>query len=88
MSQLQFSEDAWLDYLSLQSEDKQATKKLPALIKEVMRDPFDGTGKPEQLKGYGGEYWSRHINHKDRLVYKFIDDVLYIVSCKNHYDDK
>lgn len=88
MSQLQFSEEAWLDYLTLQSEDKQATKKLHALLKEIMRTPFEGTGKPEPLREYAGEYWSRRINQKDRLVYKFADGILYIASCKGHYDDK
>lgn len=88
MSNLQFSEEAWKDYLYLQSEDKQTVKKIHDLIKDIMRTPFEGIGKPECLKGVAGEYWSRRINQKDRLVYRFSDDVIYIASCKNHYDDK
>ncbi|MBQ0068079.1 MAG: Txe/YoeB family addiction module toxin [Phascolarctobacterium sp.] len=72
----------------LQSEDKQMVKKIHTLIKEIMRTPFEGTGKPERLRGFDGEYWSRRINQKDRLVYKFSDNIVYVVSCKNHYDDK
>lgn len=43
MSDLQFSEEAWQDYLLLQSEDKQMVKKIHTLIKEIMRTPFEGT---------------------------------------------
>jgi toxin YoeB len=32
------------------------------LIKDILRDPFHGTGKPEPLKGQLSGFWSRRIN--------------------------
>ena len=39
------------DYLSWQSQDKNTLKRINELIKDMARDPFDGIGKPEALKG-------------------------------------
>jgi toxin YoeB len=58
------------------------------LIKDISRNPFDGIGKPEPLKGNLAGYWSRRINDKDRLIYYFKDDIVYIASLKGHYGDK
>ena len=63
-------------------------KKISALIKEIIRTPFTGTGKPEPLRGDLGGFWSRRITGKHRLVYKVEQDLLIIASCKSHYDDK
>ncbi|MBO4395904.1 MAG: Txe/YoeB family addiction module toxin [Eubacterium sp.] len=46
-------------------------------------------GYPEPLKGNLSGCYSRRINEKDRLVYRKInDDVIEIISCRGHYDDK
>ncbi len=57
------------------------------LIAEITRTPRTGTGKPERLKQFGGEVWSRRITEKDRLVYDIQDDMITIVACRFHYDD-
>ena len=44
--------------------------RINLLIKECMRDPFRGTGKPEPLDGNLTGWWSRRINHEHRLVYR------------------
>jgi len=60
-------------------------KKINALIKEICRDPFHGTGLPEPLKhGYPG-YWSRHINAEHRIIYKVEGDSVYIIQARFHY---
>ena len=40
---------AWEDYLKLQNEDKKLLKKANALLKDIERNPYDGTGNPKLL---------------------------------------
>lgn len=80
-----FMADAWEDYLYWQKNDKSILKKVNALIKESMRTPFEGTGKPEALKENLAEFWSRRINLEHRLVYKVEDGAIYILQCRYHY---
>lgn len=47
-----------------------------------------GIGNPEALKDNLQGFYSRHINDKDRLVYKISNDSLIIAQCNNHYNDK
>lgn len=57
-------------YIDLQQKDKAYCKKLNELLKDITRHPTTGLGCPEQLKGAGGNIYSRRINQKDRLVYR------------------
>jgi toxin YoeB len=89
MSEIIWSDDAWVDYLYWQTQDKKTLKRINHLIKDIERNGvLSGIGEPEALKGnLQGEY-SRSVNEKDRLVYHMEDGRLYIASCKGHYDDK
>lgn len=82
---LVFAEQAWEDYLFWQETDKKLLKRLNALIKEMTRTPFEGTGKPEALKHALAGYWSRRINEEHRLVYKVDGDALLIAQLRYHY---
>ena len=82
-----FTNIAWEDYLSWQSEDKKVLKKINALIEEITRTPFEGRGKPEPLKYDLTGYWSRRIDQEHRLVYQFRQGKVLIYSCRFHYDD-
>lgn len=55
------------------------------LIEAVMRDPFAGIGKPEPLKHFGGNVWSRRITETDRLVYEVFDDRVEFLQARYHY---
>ncbi len=55
------------------------------LIEAVMRDPFDGIGKPEALKHLGPGIWSRRINQRDRLVYIVEEDQVIFLQARFHY---
>lgn len=81
-----FTELAWSDYLWLQKRDKRLLKRVNFLIKDVMRDAFEGIGKPEPLKGNLSGYWSRRIDGEHRLVYRVFGDEILIVSCRFHYE--
>jgi toxin YoeB len=81
-----FSENAWDDYLYWQKIDKKIVKKINGLIKEIQQTPFEGSGRPEQLKYDLVGFWSRRIDHEHRLVYQVEDNELKIFSCRFHYD--
>jgi toxin YoeB len=83
---LAFSSRAWDDYLWFQSHDKQRLKKTNELLKDTVRSPFEGIGKPELLKRNLSGYWSRRINDEHRLIYKVTSDFLIIASYKGHYE--
>lgn len=81
-----FSKNAWEDYLFWQKEDRRMLRKINELIKDIASAPFDGKGKPEPLKYDLAGLWSRRIDLEHRLVYKYLDNHLYIYSCRYHYD--
>jgi toxin YoeB len=83
---LVFTESAWRDYLWFQERDRKLLKRINALIKETMRSPFQGIGKPEQLRADLSGYWSRRINDEHRLVYAVKDNDLLIIACRYHYE--
>lgn len=80
-----FSETAWEDYLYWQAHDRKLLGRLNDLIKECIRTPFAGTGKPEPLRGPLSGWWSRRLTLEHRLVYRVFDDALHIAQCRYHY---
>ena len=82
---ISFEKRAFNEYRQWAKDDKKIFEKINSLLTEVMRDPFQGTGKPEPLKWDKSGYWSRRITEEHRLVYKVINDQVIIASCKSHY---
>ncbi|MGU3540284.1 Txe/YoeB family addiction module toxin [Methylobacterium sp. A54F] len=86
---LVWSDHAWEDYLHWQATDPVVMRRLNALIREAMRTPFAGTGKPEPLRGNLKGFWSRRITGEHRLVYrvggKGAEQALEILQCRRHY---
>lgn len=70
------------------SGNKASIKKLEKILKELSTTPFEGTGKPEALKHDLSGYWSRRVNHNDRLIYKVSEQkvTVLILSALGHYD--
>lgn len=83
---LAWTKEAWVDYVYWQTQDKKTLKRINKLIKESLRTPFSGIGKPEPLKANLAGFWSRRIDHSNRLVYAIDDKQLTIISCRYHYD--
>ena len=87
MRSLIFEGSTWVAYERLREKDKKLHKALCKLLKEMLRcDPAIGLGKPEPLKHNLLGLWSRRISQKDRLIYKFDDDYIYIFAIGGHYD--
>jgi len=82
---ISFSESAFAQYRKWAKEDAKILEKINDLITEITRTPFQGTGKPEPLKGNLSGHWSRRITKEHRLVYKVSSEQITIVSCKYHY---
>ena len=55
------------------------------LMDAVLHDPHAGLGKPEHLKHFGGDVWSRRINDADRLVYEVFPDRVEFLQARYHY---
>jgi toxin YoeB len=86
---LSFTQQGWEDCLVLRDDDKGAHKKQDSLIKECLRNPYIGTGKPEPLKSNLKGWWSRRVTQEHRLVYRVIgsgdDQILEVSQCRLHY---
>jgi toxin YoeB len=82
---LVFEPSGWEDYLHWQATDKAMLRKLNRLIGECLRHPFEGTGKPEPLRGDLSGFWSRRIDREHRLVYRATTTALEVVQCRYHY---
>jgi toxin YoeB len=82
---LAWTREAWADYLYWQSQDRKTLRRINRLIGASLRDPTNGMGKPEALKGDLSGLWSRRIDHVNRLVYAVDEGVLTIISCRYHY---
>ena len=80
-----FDEHAWEDYLYWQAHDRNLVLRINDLIKECLRTPFSGRGKPEPLRGSLSGFWSRRITRERRLVYRVEEDRLLIAQCRYHY---
>jgi len=86
MPDISFTEDAFAEYVELQ-KDKATLKRVNALLKDIVRSPYDGLGKPEPLRYDLSGYWSRRINDADRLVYRVEQNKIQVIQCKGHYED-
>lgn len=82
---LVFTPEAWSDYLYWQKQDKKNLLRINELIKDILRTPFNGMGKPEPLRYELQGCWSRRIDKQHRLVYQVNSDSVIVISARFHY---
>jgi toxin YoeB len=82
---LVFTPEAWEDYLYWLAADTKQLRRIDCLLKEILRDPFSGVGKPEPLKHEYQGCWSRRIDGEHRIVYKVVGGPLWIAQLRYHY---
>jgi len=80
-----FHGHAWADYLYWQKADPRKLKRINDLVRAIQRDPVQGIGKPEPLRGNWTDFWSRRIDREHRLVYAVADGKLLVAQCRFHY---
>lgn len=89
MRAIVFEGDTWERYEELRRKDAKLHRRLRKLLKEMVRaDPAVGTGKPEPLKHGLSGLWSRRISQRDRLIYRYDAERIYIFAIGGHYDDR
>jgi toxin YoeB len=81
-----FTPTAREQYLS--HTDRKLVKRINDLIADVMRNGYEGIGKPEPLRGELSGFWSRRIDREHRLVYRITNGDIEIVACRYHYADR
>ena len=56
------------------------------LVEAVLRDPFEGPGKPEPLRFVLAGCWSRRVTQEHRLVYRVTDESVDFLQARYHYE--
>jgi len=76
------------DLTWLRQNDRTSYVKCFDLVREVAKNPRAGTGKPERLRYFEQEVYSRRVNQKDRMVYTIYEKLqeIDISSFRGHYD--
>lgn len=82
---LAWTGETWKDYIYWQTQGKKTLRRINTLIKDTMRLPFEGIGKPEPLRENLSGFWSRRIDDTNRLVYAVSNEYITIISCRYHY---
>ncbi len=80
-----FAPQAWEDCLFWQASDPKMLSRINALIKDILREPHGGIGKPEPLRHAFRGYWSRRIDSEHRIVYKAVEGGILIAQLRYHY---
>ena len=83
---LVFTPHGWDDYCFWQNQDRATLKRLNRLLNEVLRDPFEGIGKPEPLRHVLAGCWSRRIDEEHRLVYLVDGEDIVVLQARYHYE--
>ena len=78
---------AWEEYLEWQLHDVKTLKKINRLLKDIDRNGYKCTGKPEALSGNLAGFWSVRIDDKNRVVFRIVDRKVEIIQCGTHYRD-
>ena len=69
-----------------QATDPKMVSRINQLLKDILRRPHAGIGKPEPLKHALRGYWSRRIDSEHRLVYRMVEGGVLIAQMRFHYD--
>ena len=68
-----------------EKNDRKTALRVIKLIEDILRDSFDGIGKPEPLKYLAPGTWSRRITQEHRIVYLVRDERIDFLQARYHY---
>ncbi len=76
------------DLTWFKKNDRTSYLKCFDLVRDISQNPRTGIGKPERLKYFKQEVYSRRVNQTDRMVYTIYEKnkEIDISSCRGHYD--
>jgi toxin YoeB len=88
MKEIIFVPKAFKEYQDWIFNDRKMALRIGDLVKDILRNPFEGIGKPEALKHEFKGCWSRRIDSEHRLIYSVTQNSIVIYSCYSHYQSK
>jgi toxin YoeB len=65
--------------------DRKVALRLLDLVESILRDPFAGIGKPEPVKNFGSDVWSRRLTHEHRVLYQVTAGRINFLQGRYHY---
>ena len=65
--------------------DRNIAVRVLDLVEAVLRDPFEGIGKPEPLRYTLAGCWSRRVTQEHRLVYRVTEERIDFLQARYHY---
>ena len=65
--------------------DRKLALRTLDLIDAILRDPFNGIGKPEPLKYLHPGTWSRRLTSEHRIVYLVRGNQIDFLQARYHY---
>lgn len=65
--------------------DRRVALRALDLIEAILRDPFQGIGRPEPLKYLAAGTWSRRLTQEHRIVYLIREDRIDFLQARYHY---
>ena len=79
------------DLIKLKSENPKLKAKVLDLITSIddtEENTLQGIGQPEASKNNLTGCFSGRVDKKHRLIYKYANDIVLLISCYGHYIDK
>jgi len=83
---LVFTPLGWEDYRHWQSTDRMMLRRANRLLDEILRDPFNGIGKPEPLRHILQGCWSRRLDDEHRVIYLVDGDDIVVLQLRYRYE--
>lgn len=65
--------------------DRKTALRIFQLIEAILKEPFEGIGKPEPLKFILSGSWSRRITQEHRIIYMVSSNRIDFLQCRFHY---
>jgi toxin YoeB len=67
------------------ANDRKTALRALDIVEDVLRNPFQGLGKPEPLKYLASGTWSRRLTQEHRIVYLVAEDRVHFLQARYHY---
>jgi toxin YoeB len=85
MRNVEFVPKAFKEYQDWIQSDRKTALRIGDLIRDILRSPFEGLGKPEPLRHQFKGCWNRRIDQEHRLIYMMTENSIVIISYYSHY---
>ena len=80
-----FSPGGFDDFAHWIETDRKTAVRILKLLREIQRNSFEGSGKPEPLRHELRGAWSRRIDDEHRLIYEVTDETIKVLAYRYHY---